>query len=158
MNLELVWFIMPTIIILWQLGGTFNKLFRRLGFPIVASCAPLFYLGWSWWWPLLFGLCFLVTTLPFTLKGDGINEHWFNWIWIWILGYLYGLPSIVIGLCGGHTALALLVALTPCIATGIVGTLSNVPATSKYFPWKECEGVIGFFTAIPYALLIQLAK
>jgi hypothetical protein len=33
-------------------------------------------------------------------------------------------------------------------------TLSNLPATANHFPWKFCEGVMGFALGIPFALAI----
>jgi hypothetical protein len=91
-----------------------------------------------------------VSTLPFTFKGDSIHSHWFNWVWIWIAGYLLGLPSVILGWDG------LWYALVPCVAQGVLGTLSNLPKTSKYVQWKFFEGAVWFCMAYPYALLMSL--
>lgn len=150
MNRELVWLMLPLVGLLSQLGGTYNKLYRRLGVPSVITLATWLFLGWSWWWPVLFLSVFAVATLPFTFKGSGLWDYWFNPIWIWILGYLYGLPSILISSSGA------LYAFVPMVVCGVVGTLSNVRATSKYFPWKFCEFIIWAAMAYCYALSIQL--
>ena len=146
MNLELVWLICPIVGILSQLGGTFNKLYRRLGVPTVITLSALLFLGWSWWLPVLFLSIFGVTTLPFTLCNN-----WFQWVWIWIAGYLLGLPCVFISGWNG-----LIYALVPCLAQGICGSLSNIPVTAKYFTWKFCEYIIWAMMAYSYAISIQL--
>lgn len=160
MNLdrEWVWILLNApVTLLWQLGGTVKKQFRRIGVPLVITLAAWLFLGWSWWWLALAAAYFGVTTLPFTLIGDGVPEHWFNWIWIWILGALYGAPAIIIGIVTAQIILSLWLLLVPMVAVGVWGTLSNVKATAKYFTWKFCEGIFGFATSIPPSMLIFLA-
>lgn len=158
MNNEIVWVICPISSILWILGGTYKKQFRRLGFPVLMTTAAFLFLGWSWWWIGLFAAAFGVTLLPFTLKGDGVPGHWFNWVWIWIAGACLGLPSLIIGLQTYQFPLSLLLLIVPCLAQGLVGTFSNLAFSRKFFPWKFCESVIGFSAAIPPALLIDSLK
>jgi hypothetical protein len=149
MNRELVWLICPLVALLSQLGGTYNKSYRRWGVPSVITLAALLFLGFSWWLPVLFFSIFAVSTLPFTLVGDSLHECWINWVWIWIAGFLLGLPCIILG---GK----LWFCLVPCIVQGVLGTLSNVKATAKYVPWKFFEGAVWFSMAYCYALSINL--
>ena len=135
-NRELVWLLLPLVGLLSQLGGTYNKLFRRIVVPLVITLAAALFLGWTWWWPVLFLCIFGVSTLPFTLSGNSLYDKWYNWVWIWVLGYLYGLPSLFLSKYGA------LYALIPMVITGIAGTLSNIKATAPYFQWKFCEFII----------------
>lgn len=151
MNRELVWLILPLVGLASQLGGTYNKLYRRWGVPSIITIAALLFLGFSWWLPVLFISIFSVSTLPFTFIGDSLQQHWFNWIWIWIAGYLLGLPSVLLS---GERGLYF--ALVPMAVQGICGTLSNVKATSKFFQWKFCEFIIWASMAYCYALSISL--
>lgn len=153
MNSEYIWFLVPICGLLWALGGTFKKQYRRLGVPISVTLVTFLYSGWSWWLPVLFGSSFLVTTLPFTLSGNEIGNKVVNWIWIWVLGFILGLPCLMVGIMLHKVWLAALLCLIPCIAQGIVGSLSNWKPTAKFFPWKFCEIVIGSAFAIPYAIL-----
>ena len=150
MNLELVWLICPIVALLSQLGGTYNKSYRRWGVPSVITIAALSFLGFSWWLPVLFLSIFVASTLPFTLIGDGLKASWLNWVWIWVAGYLLGLPSLILDRHGW------LYAFVPSVVQGVIGTLSNLKATEKSFPWKFCEGIIWFSMAYCYALSIQL--
>jgi hypothetical protein len=151
MNIELVWLICPLVALLSQLGGTYNKSYRRWGVPSVITIASLIFLGFSWWLPVLFFSIFVVSTLPFTLVGDSLHKCWINWVWIWIAGYLLGLPSALISGEKGT-----LYALIPMAVQGILGTLSNVKVTAKYVPWKFFEGAMWFSMAYCYALSISL--
>ena len=152
MNREVVWLLCPLVGLLSQLGGTYNKSFRRIGVPLIITVANLLFLGFSWWLPLLLISIFAVATLPFTLIGDALDKSWVNYIWIWLAGYLLGLPSLLISRHGW------IYALVPCITQGIIGTLSNVKVTAKYFPWKFCEFIIWASMAYCYALSISLAR
>lgn len=46
-----------------------------------------------------------------------------------------------------------LLALVPCAAFGLFGTLSNVPATAKFVPWKWFEAIAWMVGMYPYLLL-----
>lgn len=149
MNKELVWLLLPIVGLLSQLGGTYNKLYRRVCVPLVITGFSSLLLGFTWWLPVLFISVFGVSTLPFTFKGSSLYDHWFNWIWIWIAGFLLGIPSILIG---G----SIFSCFIPCVVQGIVGTCSNLKFTAKYFQWKFCEFIIWASMAYCYALPLSL--
>jgi hypothetical protein len=150
MNFELVWFLSPICAILYQLGGTYNKLIRRVGIPSVITLASIFVKGWAWsdllLWPAIFG----VLSLPFTI-GKGDVRKWYQFAWIWVLGYLLGAPCFLIS----FSPSSFYFALFPCVMLGITGTLSNIPKTASLFPWKFVEGITGFFMATSYCLALN---
>jgi hypothetical protein len=148
LNKEMIWYLCPIVGILSMLGGQYNKLFRRLGVPLAISIAYILFIGWSWILIPLFLSIFIVTTLPFTLVGDGLDKSWVNYVWIWLAGYLLGLPSALL-----HTSGCILALITSFVM-GILGTLSNWKYTEKYTPWKLCEFLIWSAMAYPYALII----
>jgi len=148
MNIELAWLTLPLVGLLSQIGGIKYKLFRRLGVPLVIAGVFFLLSGFSWRLPVLFIFMCLATRLPFTCIGDKLSSHWFNWAWIWIAGYLLGLPSILLSWRGA------LYALVPCVVQGLFGTLSNIRATAKYFPWKLCEALFYMAMAYPYILIM----
>lgn len=150
MNRELVWLMLPVVGFLSQIGGTYNKLFRRLGVPLIITMSSFLLFGFSWWLPALFLTIFGVACLPFTLIGDSLQASWVNWVWIWVSGYLLGLPSLFLSDSGW------LYAFVPCVVQGICGTLSNIQATAKYFQWKFCEFIIWASMAYCYALALSL--
>lgn len=133
---------------LWRLGGAgcppFYRYWRRLGWPIVAGLVALFAQVPWWMCLLVMGATFGTTTLPVTFFGSKIPDHWFNWIWLWILGYLYGLPSIMI-----HGWNGFLYALVPSVVMGLFVTLSNIQTwPAKTFVNEACEVLIGVATAM----------
>ena len=140
MTKEMIWFALPVIALLSQLGGTFKKQYRRIGIPSLLTAVYLLYYGWSWWLPLLWLSAFLPTTMPFTLLGDGVPSHWFNWVWIWIWASMYTLCPITVCLMKGGWVGYLFSSILPIIVLGLMGTLSNVKATANLFPWKLVEG------------------
>jgi len=152
---ELVWLSIPVSGLLWAIGGTWEKLFRRLGVPILITGCVLGFHGWTWWLPAIFGFAFLGPLLPFTLIGDGIKDNPFNWAWIWIWGAVLGQYSVFIGLATHQVVFSVFLPLIPCVVAGVAGTLSNVKATARYFPWKLCEVLIGSSAALPAAFLLQ---
>jgi len=97
------------------------------------------------------GIAYGATTLPFTFKGDSLFDHWFNWLWIWLPGYLIGCPSLLIS----GDLRVLLWSLIPAVVQGVLGSLSNVKGLmADTFVWKLVEGAIGFAVFIPYGLAI----
>lgn len=150
MNMELVWIICPVVAFLSQMGGTFNKLYRRLGVPAIITLTATLFLGWSWWWPVLFLCVFGVATLPVTLIGDGIPSSWVNWVWLWVLGYLMGIPCLLIYKYG------YLYALISMVSFAVPVSLSNIKATAHWFPWKFVEGFTWFMMAYCYAIAISM--
>ena len=158
MNPEMAFLATAISSMLWMLGGTYNKLYRRAGIPTLLTLTAIYFLGWSWWWVLLFISYFASTTTPFTLRGDDLDDHWFNWVWIFIAGLLLGLPILIVGIVYSKILLSCILALIPMVAQGFVGTLSNLDDTVEFFPWKLCEAVIGFSVAIPLALMINIIR
>jgi hypothetical protein len=154
---EWVWFSAPIYGLLWQLGGTFNKLYRRIGIPALSILIAWVFLGWSYWWIALAITQFITLILPFTLRGDSVLGAKINWAWIWILGYLCGLPSLVIGVLHGLYWQPFVASLIPCLTLGIWGTLSNINATREFSLWKWVEFVVGGAVAYPICLLINKA-
>lgn len=152
---ELVWLLAPMLGLYRQLGGTLNKLIWRGGFPLSVILSTCLFLGWSWWWLVMGGLCLAVSTLPVTLFGDAIIGNIWNLLWLPILGYLHGLPSLIIGIKYKKIIESLFLSLIPSLVFGLVITLSNYPLTADMFPWKLCEGILGFSVGIPYAFLIE---
>jgi hypothetical protein len=141
---ELAWLLCPVFGFLYALGGYRQKNWRRLGLPFVLLLASLLFGSFSWWVVLSALLLGLSLRLPFTLRGDSLYSWWGNWPYIWLAGYLMGLTSF-----------SILGALAPCLVQGIFGTLSNVPATARFFPWKWVEASVGFALAYPFALSLQ---
>lgn len=123
---------------LYRLGGSVNKLYRRLALPALLSIIYILTHK-SWFGILILPYGFAVMTLPITLKGDNITKFWFNWAWLPILGFL-------IGLMNG----SLLYALVYGIIFTIVVTLSNIKKTADIFKWDRVElflgGFLGFLT------------
>lgn len=118
--------------ILYRKGGDGSgKLYRRVALPLLTSL--IYWLtNVNFWW-LSFPIGLLAFSLPITLKGDSIHDHWFNWAWIPVLGVIMGLItlnltySIVFSLC--FTALTV---------------LSNRKKTAEIFKWQVCEMLFGF--------------
>ena len=147
MSKELLWILCPVFSILYLYGGYKQKNWRRLGLPIALLVFSLAFGCFSWWVVLSAFLLGVSLRLPFTLVGDSLYASWVNWVWIWILGFLFGACSIPLGITVGL--------LFPCLVVGAVGTLSNLPQTSHYFPWKFCEASIGFSLAYPFVLALS---
>jgi len=145
---EYVWFLLPVAGLLWQLGGTFHKDWRRIALPcVIFICCLLFGTPW------LLSLCAsillaIATRLPFTLKGDSVISCWQNWAWIWIWSFLLQLPSLFL-----HTRLETLI--VPLFLTGTFSTLSNISKASKLFPWKMVEFFVGASVAYPFCLVLS---
>ena len=145
---ELWWTLCPLCGLLYQLGGFRWKPLRREGVPLVIFLSGIMAVGFSW--QLLLSCCLLwcALRLPFTLIGDSLNDSWFNWVWIWIAGYLLGMASFPL-------SQSLLTPLVPLLAQGLLGSLSNIPYTAKFLPWKFVEGAIGFAVAYPFCLIFS---
>lgn len=91
------------------------------------------------------------------MKANVIPEHWFNYVWIFIWGWLLGLPALIIAFVTGAYALALWLTLVTTVAVGLFALLSNVKNVDKIFVWKFCETWFGFVVAISPAMMVQLA-
>ena len=154
MKSELLWLSLPIIGLLSQLGGTFNKLYRRIGIPttlvilyLIAQTFDFSHFLWLryiivWLW------AFFCSTLPFTLIGNSIKEHWLNWIWVWVLGLLNGAIVLVL-----NYKLFYLI-LIPVLVYGTTITLSNIKVTAKYFQWKFVEFII--YVSVGYIFVLAL--
>lgn len=117
--------------ILYRLGGSVDKRYRRIMLPAILMASYLLL------YKALVGLLilpygFAVMTLPVTLRGDSIPAHWYNWLWIPILGVLIGFITFN---------------LIHAIAYSLVYTalviLSNFRLTARLFTWNRCEYAFG---------------
>jgi hypothetical protein len=145
---ELIWLLVPVFSLLYVIGGWKQKNWRRLGLPISLLAFGWLFGGLSW---SLVASCLLlgaVLRLPFTLMGDSLYAWWGNWVWIWVVGYLFGASSLVL-------RFDLIAPLLPLAAQGIFGTLSNLRVSSRYFPWKWVEAIVGASVAYPYCLALS---
>jgi len=147
-NREIAWFLLPIAGLLSQIGGTWWRPARRVCIPIALSLT-LILVEIEAYKAILCGISvWIAAFFPFTLKGDDLKDHWYNWVWIWILGYFMGLGSAWIHPSG------FLFALVPAVVVGAFGSLSNVPGTSRFFPWKFCETVFWIAAMYPFIILI----
>jgi len=63
------WFLIPICSVLWRLGGSKNKGWRRFGIPVVLVSVMM--LKSFVWWYIFVGLIYVgVFRLPFTLVGE----------------------------------------------------------------------------------------
>jgi len=154
-NKEIVWFLLPLGGLFRQIAGTWHKAVGRYLPPIAIAGAYYFFIGFSWWILPIIGAYLLVKTLPVSFIGDGIRAHWFNWVWIWILGLLNGLACLSLAIPLGLTSTALILSLVPSVVYGTTISLSNIRSTDRIFVWKFVEFLMGASMMIPPALLIQ---
>lgn len=151
MNQELCWLIVPVCGLFSQIGGTWEKAFRRYGIPILMAITWSVFVGWSWWLLLMMVIQWASFFLPITFKGDSIpNNGWFNWVWLPILGVLQSSSPNVMN----HDIWGVSVFLG-CLM-GLFFALSNIPKTAKYFPWKFVEIFEGAFPATVLCFAITL--
>ena len=140
----MIWLLVPLCGLLSQMGGSdyFPKAFRRIGIPLLMALAVWYFKGFSWVL-LPFALTqWAVYTIPFTLIGDGIPEHWFNWVWIWIWATLKCLPALWIN----HSVWVVIPFCAAILA--IMASLSNVKPTARWFQWKLVEFMNGACPAV----------
>jgi len=156
MSNEVIWLTMPIVGILSQIGGTFLKQVRRIGIPTLMIVIALLFYGFNWLliptWLLIFG----ATTLPFTLKGDSIHEHWINWVWIPIWATLLTYSGILFSVIYGGITTFLFASILPVVVISTTCILSNVKVTAKYFPWKFCEAVTYMAAMYPSLLILTI--
>ena len=126
--------------VLWRLGGAgakpIGRNWRRIGLPCV-----IFYLTLSSHHNVFLSLLaalisHLTLRLPITLFGDSIWASIWNVPWLFVLGYLYGTPSLLFGS-------GLLSPLIPCLTVSVLTVLSNIPSTSRIFVWEAVEMAVG---------------
>ena len=144
---ELKWFLLPVAGALSMWGGLNWKPARRFGIPICLA-VTLALFGVVWYKILLCAVTLWISsTLPITLGGDSLKK-WWQFAWVYFLGYLMGVGSAWLSLDG------FLLALVPCGVVGTFTLLSNVRATAQFFPWKVCEFAFWPSAVYPFLLLI----
>jgi len=156
MSGELIWFLLPLAALCYMIGGTWLKQFRRIGIPVCAVIFTTLFAGFHWAWFIMAAWYFGKMTIPLTLIGDGIPDHGFNWVWVWIHGYLMGLPCFIFGAFNGLLLESLLLPLVPMAVHGFITTMSNL-GTRKWFPHKLCEFITGAAVLYPLARLVEMA-
>lgn len=153
MRKELSFFALPVCSILWAAGGTWDTDIRRIGVPLLLLAVILAFKGFKWRY-LGYALTMaLVLRLPFTLFGDGVQGNILNWIWLWALGYLLGIPSVF--LLG---TFAFWISLAPMSAQGLFGTLSNIPLFQHAIVHKLVECITGFWAGFPMVYYINASE
>lgn len=153
--MEQVWFALPVIMLLSQLGGWRNKLYRRIGIPITITITAIIAHGWTLWLIPNGIMIWCATILPFTLIGDNIDDNWFNYVWIVIWSLLLTISGILLSIpyqCVPLYLKSLLVAF-PCIYG--CAMLSNLKLSAKYFPWKFCEAICWGMAMYPSLIILS---
>jgi hypothetical protein len=152
MKLEMIWLLVPLTGIASQLGGSDNipKAVRRIGIPLLMALAVTVFKGWSWWIIPMILTQWGSFCLPFTLIGDGVPKHPLNWVWVPLWGILICISPLWL-----HPNVWLATGLLG-VFLGILGILSNIKATARYFQWKLVEFAIGAFPAISLCYAITL--
>lgn len=138
--------------ILNRLGGSINKNYRRLGIGIALAIYGLL-LG-NWWALLCIGTSQLFRA-PITLKGDSIPEYWFNWLWLPVAGFLYGLVVFPLSLPSAWLEGLALAGVFSTFFTLIVA-LSNIRATAEIFKWDRVEILYGLVLGLFAVMLNRL--
>ena len=150
MDKEFCWMILGITGLLSQIGGTWAKWARRYIIPILIAGMAWYYIGFQWKLIPMMLMMYGVFCLPITLKGNGIPDHWVNWIWI---------PMWAILLCSSVLWLNIYYWECSIICGILLSTmviLSNINLTQKYFQWKMVEFFEGVFPIIPICYLITL--
>lgn len=155
-NKEIIWFHVLLLAFLWMAGGTWNKNIRRIGVPIFLCSMYWAFFPFHWWFFIFGILQYIVLTLPFTV-GDGDVRSWWQFAWIWIAGYLIGLPVLIPAVFFGKYQYGFILPLISFFVQGIFGTFSNLPTTRRWFPWKLVEFLIGSSIGTIHALFITCA-
>ena len=133
---------------LWRMGGSgypgLHRNWRRIGVPALVVSVCLLR-GISPLIAILTGLCLhMGTRLPLTFFGEDIHEHWFNWVWVWLAGYILGLPAVLT-----HGWVGFAFAIIPMVTQGLSVTLSNVSGVNATtFTHEFCESVTGIAVII----------
>lgn len=117
---------------LWRMGGAGLGPWRKVGWPLLILAYGILN-GHSFLQVTgAVGLAVFAVTRPFTYFGNSVPGHWFNWVWIWVLGlYLLG-PMACYGRFNPWT-----------FAWSLAATLSNLPRTARVFTWEFCECLCG---------------
>lgn len=143
MNIELInVFFIVGMSVLWRLGGSVKKEYRRFGAPVLLFIYSII-IGTNFIFSLVSaGALILVTHLPITLIG---SEEKDNLFWIIVLGQLFGATLIpfslwdkwLVGIIGG------------IVFGGIYSNLIYLSVFSNYkFKWSYVEILFGATYAI----------
>jgi len=149
MNKEIAWFLCPLLAIFNQLAGTWGTPWSWGSVLSIAVFMQLYGKLRTWQGYGTLVLFWALGTLPITLGGDSVIATWYSLLWVWVLGYIQGLWFIL------GSRRVLWYAFFPMIVYGIFITMSNIPLFASLFPWKMCEGMMGFALGIPFALYIS---
>jgi len=156
---ELVYFQVPLAGLLSQIGGTWKKQFRRIGIPTMLTISTIGFLGWNWWWILIWPVYFGFSTLPFTLPTMPENKpRPIDYVWFFTLGILAWLCSIIFALATNQIQGWLILSFWTIIGYSIPGVLSNIKGTASFFEWKLCEAFFWSSTLIQACCLISWAQ
>lgn len=115
--------------LLWMLGGTFWKGFRRYVLPVVILFV-LLAISVEWWRAIVCA----ATTLGANHIGYGDNHDWLDRVLAFSLA---GIGAVAISLAWYWPALTL--------AAGLVGM--EISKKVNWFTWKVVEAMIGFAQA-----------
>lgn len=150
MEREYCWFLLGICGLLSQLGGTFWKSYRREFIALAMGVAWCVFQGFTWNIFLFIIAQDIAFRLPFTLKGDGVPGNALNWLWLPLWGILICSPVLILNwhVWPATAILGLILAL--------MGALSNIKATARYFQWKFVEFFIGSCPSIVMCYAITL--
>ena len=135
----------PACSYLWRLGGSRNKDYRRYGIPILLTIIGLLA-HFSIWIILAGVLHHLILRLPFTLKGNDIDDDDINWFWVMPWAGLISFPAFLHSF-NGWVFSAWLVAT---VVISAFAYLSNFDETRGIIKWNTCEIVFGAACALPF--------
>lgn len=124
--------------ILFALGGTTNKLWRRLGVP-ASVYGYLLYSGIN---PIISLVIGILLVVAMSLGYGETKPYWYKFL----VACSYVAPSLLIGFTPWQI-------IVPVMFTTMF-YLSNNKITEKYFKWKIVEFLIGVLIAVNYISLI----
>lgn len=90
---DLNWRLAPLVAFLYAIGGWNFISLRRIGVPLAVCLFTFLYHNiqktkYLLAYPVMAVTIFTVMTMPITLMGNSVHDHWFNWMWFWILGLM----------------------------------------------------------------------
>lgn len=156
---EVVYFLIPLGGLLSQIGGTWNKAYRRFALPLMTTVCIVGLLGSVQQIGLTAGitggLLYWLASMPFTFIGDSLRDHWFNYVWAGILGLLGWQASLPLAIVSSHVVDWLLLGIWPVVVWPLFGILSNVKGSAKFFEWKLDEAFMWMATLVPICTLVS---
>lgn len=150
MKTEYCWFLLGITGLLSQLGGTCCKSYRREFVSLAMAGTWIMFQGFTWN-VLLFAVSQdIAFRMPFTKFGDSIPNDWRNWLWLPLWGVFICGQVLILNwhvwpatmICGALLAL--------------LGVLSNIKATARFFQWKMVEMAEGLLPAVVLCYAITL--